>query len=70
LKLDLQSGYNQLKVKKEDIQKMTFRTHYGHYEFLLMPFGVTNAPTVFMDLMNHVFLPYLYKFVIVFINDI
>ena len=54
-KLDLQSGYLQLKVKKEDIQKIVFRTRYGYYEFLVMPCGVTNAPVVFMNLMNRVF---------------
>jgi len=69
-KLDLQSGYHQLKVKKENIQKTTFRTRYDHYEFLVMPFRVTNASTVFMDSMNQVFSPYLDQFVVAFIDDI
>ena len=68
-KIDLRLGYYQLQVKDEDVPKIAFRTQYGHYEFLVIPFGLTNSPAVYMDLMNRVLRPYLDQFVVVFIDD-
>lgn len=69
-KIDLRSGYHQLRIKVDDTLKTSFRMRYGHYDFLVMPFELTNAPIAFMDLMNRVFNLYVDQFVIVFMDDI
>ena len=69
-KIDLRTGYHQLRVGDTDIPKAAFRTHYGHFEFTVMPIGLMNALPAFMDLMHRVFQPYLDQFVVVFVDDI
>jgi len=69
-KIDLRSDYHQILVKAEDVEKTAFRSRYGHYEYVFMPFGVTNASALFMDYMNRIFRPFLDKFVVVFIDNI
>jgi hypothetical protein len=69
-KIDLRSNYHQVRIKEEDINKTTFRTRYGHYEFTIVPFELSNAPIIFMCLMNGVSTEYLDKFVIMFLDDI
>ena len=69
-KIDFRTGYHQLRVREVDIPKTTFRRRYEYFEFTIMPFGLTNVPAAFIDLMHRVFQPYLYQFFVVFVDDI
>ena len=69
-KIDLKLGYYQLRIREQDVHKTAFRTRYGHFEFLVMPFGLTSSPAAFMNMMQRVFRHYLDQFIIVFIDDI
>ena len=69
-KIDLRTDYHQLRVREEDIPKTVLRTRYGYFKFIMMPFGLNNAPATFMHLMHRVFQPYLDQFIMVFVDDI